>query len=388
MEIFFDAKLIVQLTSYYYLRRNRPPMYEEERSQIDTLIHKLGENTQSTDIIDKKKRLEVLYKNQTDPGLYTNVEKMKTINIEIKKLENAIHPWQEIEKKTEDLSALIDMAEEEKDASFQEEIASIHEEVKKEYFRLNLITLFTGESDIANSYLSIHSGAGGTESCDWAMMIFRMYTRWMDRKGFTYTVMEWQPGDEAGIKSTLLHVEGPYAHGYLNSESGVHRLVRISPFDSQKRRHTSFCSVYSTPEIEDAIDIPLRDSDLRIDTFRASGAGGQHVNTTDSAVRITHLPTNVVVTCQAERSQFQNKERAMKILRAKLHDHYCQKQQEEALSNASEKKKIEWGSQIRSYIFQPYTLVKDHRTQYEVGNIQAVMDGEIDELINVALKRS
>jgi peptide chain release factor 2 len=234
--------------------------------------------------------------------------------------------------------------------------------------------------------VNIHPGAGGTEACDWAQMLYRMYTRWAESKGFSIEILDWQNGDEAGIKNVTFLIKGEYSFGYLKFETGIHRLVRISPFDSNARRHTSFASIYVTPDIEDEIEFEINPADLRIDTFRASGAGGQHVNKTDSAVRITHIPTNIVVQCQNERSQYKNKAFAMKVLKARLYDYYKQIQDEEKEKNNPEKKIIAWGSQIRSYVFQPYTLVKDNRTNIEIGNIQAVMDGEIDCFLEAELK--
>ncbi len=246
--------------------------------------------------------------------------------------------------------------------------------------------LLNGETDKNDAILVIHPGAGGTESQDWAEMLFRMYIRWAEMRNFKVDILDRQSGDEAGIKSAVLEVKGKYAFGYLKSEIGVHRLVRISPFDANKKRHTSFASVFVYPEVEDTIEVEIKESDLRLDTFRASGAGGQHVNKVSSAVRITHIPTNIISQCQSERSQFQNKENAMKVLKARLYQHYKEKQQSEKQKLEDKKKKIEWGSQIRSYVFQPYSMVKDHRTEAQTGNVQAVMDGNIDLFINAFLK--
>lgn len=246
--------------------------------------------------------------------------------------------------------------------------------------------IFNNEDDINNCYLTIHAGAGGTESCDWAMMLYRMYCRWAEHRKFKTETVEFQPGTEAGIKNVTIRIIGEYAHGLLKAERGVHRLVRISPFDSNKRRHTSFASVDAIPEIEDDINIEILDKDLRVDTFRASGAGGQHVNKTDSAIRITHLPTGIVVQCQNERSQHQNRAQAMKLLRAKLYALHKSEQDKKMEEHRKGKKSIEWGSQIRSYVLYPYTMVKDHRTNIETGKSDAVLDGEIDEFIIGYLK--
>jgi len=239
--------------------------------------------------------------------------------------------------------------------------------------------------DNASAFLTIHSGAGGTEACDWVSMLYRMYMRWAEKKGFTVEIIDILEA-EGGLKSVTIQMDGEYVHGYLKGESGIHRLVRISPFDSNARRHTSFASVYIYPVIEDDIEIDIRPEDLRVDTYRASGAGGQHVNKTDSAVRLTHLETGIVVQCQTERSQHKNRANAMKMLKSKLYEHYKQKQEEENEKFSKEKKDIAWGSQIRSYVFQPYTMVKDHRTKHEIGNIQSVMDGNIDPFIEEYLK--
>lgn len=246
-------------------------------------------------------------------------------------------------------------------------------------------SLLTGTDDHNNCILTVHSGAGGTESCDWAEMLLRMYTRWMERKGFAFEELDYAPGDAAGIKSATLEVKGEFAYGFLKAEVGVHRLVRISPFDANKRRHTSFASIFVIPEAEDDVVIDIKDEDLRVDTFRASGAGGQHVNKTSSAIRITHIPTGIVVQCQSERSQHKNRDSAMKVLRARLYQIEREKEEARVAEFAKDKKKIEWGSQIRSYVFQPYQMVKDHRTDAETSNVQAVMDGDIDLFIEAFL---
>ena len=254
------------------------------------------------------------------------------------------------------------------------------------YADLELQSLLSGELDASNAYITIHAGAGGTESCDWADMLFRMYHRYCERNGFDFEVMELQPGDEAGVKSVTFLVSGPYAYGYLKSERGVHRLVRISPFDSNKRRHTSFAALDVVAEIEDDIEVDLLEEDLRIDTYRSSGAGGQHVNTTDSAVRLTHIPTGFVVACQAERSQHKNKSKAMKVLKARLYEYMLDEQRKDLEKFYGQKGEIAWGSQIRSYVLQPYTMVKDHRTSEETSNVQAVLDGDLQAFINAHLR--
>jgi peptide chain release factor 2 len=260
------------------------------------------------------------------------------------------------------------------------------EELKKRTEDLERLSFFTDEDDPSNTYLTIHSGAGGTEACDWVSMLLRMYLRWAEQRKFETKIVDILPGEEAGIKSVTAYIKGKYAHGYLKTEIGIHRLVRISPFDSNARRHTSFASVFCMPEVDDEIVIDINPKDLKVDTYRSQGAGGQHVNKTDSAVRITHLPTGIVAQCQNERSQFKNKDIAMKILRAKLFEHFKKQQDEEKRKQEENKKDISWGNQIRSYVFQPYTLVKDLRTGVEIGNAEAVLDGKIDGFIEAALK--
>jgi peptide chain release factor 2 len=252
--------------------------------------------------------------------------------------------------------------------------------------KLEKLSMYTGEHDRANAYLTIHAGAGGTEACDWVSMLLRMYLRWAENQGYETEVLDLLPGDEAGIKSVTAYIKGTYAYGNLRTEIGIHRLVRISPFDSNSRRHTSFASVFCTPEVEDDIEVELDAKDLRVDTYRSQGAGGQHVNKTDSAVRITHLPTGIVAQCQNERSQHKNKDMAMKILRSKLYEHYEQEREKEREEQEKNKKDISWGNQIRSYVFQPYTMVKDLRTGVEVGDVNRIMDGDITPFIEAALK--
>jgi len=277
----------------------------------------------------------------------------------------------------------IELAEE--DPSMLENIEEILDEVSERIRDFELELILNGRFDDANAYLIIHPGAGGTESQDWASMLLRMYMRWTERKGYSAELVDYQEGEEAGIKSATLYIEGDFAYGYLKHERGVHRLVRISPFDANKRRHTSFASVNVLPEIEDDIDIEIRPEDLRVDTYRASGAGGQYVNKTESAIRITHIPTGIVVSCQTERSQLQNRETAMKMLKARLYQLEIEKRRRQIEQIQGELREISWGNQIRSYVFQPYTMVKDHRTDVETGNIEAVMDGEIDAFIEAEL---
>ncbi len=300
-------------------------------------------------------------------------------------MEKEIQKWGEIGERFDNLKAAFELLEEHDDASLHAEIETGLAGLAEQVGRLEQEKLLSGDKDINNAIVSIHPGAGGTESQDWAQMLMRMYTRWADGRGYRVELLDLQPGDEAGIKSVTFGVNGEYAFGYLRAEAGVHRLVRISPFDANKRRHTSFASVYVFPEVDEDIDLEIDDKDLRVDTYRASSAGGQHVNKTSSAIRITHLPTGIVVQCQNERSQHQNRAAAMKVLRARLYELERQKKEEELSRLAGEKKDIGWGSQIRSYVFQPYQMVKDHRTNLEVGNVQAVMDGQIDPFIEAFL---
>lgn len=295
-------------------------------------------------------------------------------------------PYEEISESIENLKALLPEAEKLQDDAFLNELSQELEVVEKKLSEFEIRKMFSNELDSKSSYLSINAGAGGTESCDWALMLSRMYQRWASKKGWKVTTLDKVDGEVAGIKSITFKIEGSFAYGYGKSEKGVHRLVRISPFDSSGKRHTSFASVDVTPIIEDEIEIDINPEDIRVDTYRSSGAGGQHVNVTDSAVRITHAPTGIVVACQSERSQTQNKETCMKLLRSKLYEQKVLEREKALSEMGGEKKDIAWGSQIRNYIFNPYSLVKDTRTKYEDGNVEAVMDGQIDEFINAYLK--
>ena len=309
-------------------------------------------------------------------------EKMK----KLKSLKSDVATYQELAQQYEDIETMIEMGYEENDPELVPEINEMLQEFIRTYEAIRMKTLLSGEYDGNNAILSLHAGAGGTESCDWAAMLFRMYSRWADKKGFSLEVLDSLDGDEAGIKSITFQVNGENAYGYLKSEKGVHRLVRISPFNAAGKRQTSFVSCDVMPEIEEDVDIEVKDEDIRIDTYRSSGAGGQHINKTSSAIRITHFPTGIVVQCQNERSQHMNKDKAMQMLKAKL---YLLKQEENAAKAAGirgEVTEIGWGNQIRSYVMQPYTMVKDHRTGVESGNVDAVMDGGIDPFINGYLK--
>lgn len=332
--------------------------------------------------------LEGLRKKMEVPGFWDDVENANKVNRQIRPLEITINKSKELNSKLEDFETLLMLAEEEDDDSLDEEIETTSRELNKEISDYRLSALLNGEYDKNNAILTLHSGAGGTESQDWTSMLYRMYTRWAERRKFGVKVLDLQEGDEAGIKSVTMLIEGLNAYGYLRSEKGIHRLVRISPFDANARRHTSFASCDVTPELEDDDSIEINWDEVRIDTYRSSGAGGQHVNKTDSAVRMTHIPTGIVVQCQNERSQIQNREQATMMLKSKLAELKEREKLAQLNDLKGELKKIEWGSQIRSYVFHPYTMVKDHRTNEETGNINAVMDGDIDMFINAYLIKS
>lgn len=305
----------------------------------------------------------------------------------LKAARSRLEPWEEIRAQITDLEELNELAVEEGSAEMETEIREGLERLRRNFDALQIRELLSDKVDVSHAFLTIHSGAGGTEACDWVNMLLRMYTRWTETAGYKTSIIDLQEA-EGGVKSVTLQVDGEYAFGYLKGETGIHRLVRISPFDSSGRRHTSFASVYASPVIEDDIDVDVKPEDIRVDTYRASGAGGQHVNKTDSAVRITHLATNIVVQCQNERSQHKNRAMALKVLKSRLYEYYREQREAEQAKNAAEKKDISWGNQIRSYVFQPYTMVKDHRTKHETGNIQPVMDGDIDTFIEEYLRFS
>ncbi len=338
------------------------------------------------DVTGKSERVEEIEATMEEDGFWDDVDKAQAMTKELKQLKDSIQTIDKLKVKYEDVGVLIEMGCEEEDPQIASEVIDEWNEFLTEYDKVKTETLLSGEYDSCNAIVKLNAGAGGTESCDWAGMLYRMYSRWAESRGFSLEVLDFLDGDEAGIKSITFQVTGENAYGYLKSEKGVHRLVRISPFNAAGKRQTSFTSCDVMPDIEGDIDIEIKDDDIRVDTYRASGAGGQHINKTSSAVRITHIPTGTVVQCQNERSQFQNKDKAMQMLKAKLYLLKEQEEQEKLSGIRGEVKEIGWGSQIRSYVLQPYTMVKDHRTGEETSDVSKVLDGGIDIFINAYLK--
>lgn len=316
-----------------------------------------------------------------ESDFWNDNEKAQETLKKIKPLKSVIDNWEKAVRECSDAVELFELASAEGDEATLKELKLQNDALEKDVSQLEFVHKLSGEDDACPAVLTIHSGAGGTESCDWCDMLFRMYCRWMERKGYSYTVLDSQPGDGAGLKSVSLEVQGDYAYGHLRSECGVHRLVRISPFDANARRHTSFASVSAYPIFDDVDDFEIDENDIRIDTYRASGAGGQHINKTDSAVRMTHIPSNIVVACQNERSQMKNRAVAIKILKSRVKQYYKELEDKKRLDKLAVKKKIEWGSQIRSYVLHPYNMVKDHRTEAETSNALGVLDGDLDMFI-------
>lgn len=321
-----------------------------------------------------------------EPSFWDNPDEAQKVAQVVTQLKDEVGIFRSLERRVEDLEVMWELAMEEEDADIVGEIEQSLASVRTDLEHLELGMLLSGEYDANNAILTLHAGAGGTEAQDWTSMLLRMFGRFAERSGFSVDVLDYQPGDEAGVKSVTLGINGHNAYGYMKSEKGVHRLVRISPFDSNARRHTSFAAVDVMPEIDDTVEININPADLKVDTYRASGAGGQHINKTDSAVRMTHIPTGIIVQCQNQRSQIQNRERCMQLLRAKLFEYEKQKQAELKSDIAGEYQAIEWGSQIRSYVFHPYNMVKDHRTGAETGNVQAVMDGDLELFVEAYLR--
>lgn len=336
------------------------------------------------DLDGRRRKITDLEKKTTQSGFWDDNQAAQAVLKEISIHKKWVEAHEKVCQELDDVSELLEITDAGSESELSELEANLNT-IVTDLDKLEFSALLSGPDDHRNAILTIHPGAGGTESMDWASMLFRMYNRWAERRGFTADLIDFQPGDEAGLKSATIEIKGDYVYGHLKAESGVHRLVRISPFDANARRHTSFVSVHVYPEVSDNIEIEIRDEDIRIDTYRASGAGGQHVNKTSSAIRITHEPTGIVVTCQSERSQHRNKDAAFMVLRARLYQLKLEEEEAKRAKFEQSKKKIEWGSQIRSYVFHPYNMVKDHRTSTETGNVNAVMDGEIDQFIEAYL---
>jgi len=336
------------------------------------------------DLPHKISQLAHLDQEMAKSNFWEDQQKAQTLLKERKEIEKEVKEFRDLEKNLEDVKVLLEISEEGDEKEIEREISKLEEGIEK----LELHRMLGGEDDQRDAILTIHPGAGGTESCDWASMLFRMYQRWIEREGFVGVVLDFEHGEEAGIKDVTIEVKGEYAYGFLKAESGVHRLVRISPFDANKRRHTSFAAVFVYPEIESETDVEIKEGEIKMDAFRSSGPGGQNVNKLSTAVRLTHIPTGIVVSCQSERSQYQNRENAMKILLAKLYQRKKEEEEKRLEAIESQKKEIEWGSQIRSYVFHPYSLVKDHRTNVETAKIQEVMDGDLEPFIRAYLLKS
>ncbi len=359
--------------------------FEEYKQKLHGLEPTIAELGQAYDLERTAEEIEELENRASEPGFWDNMEQSQRILQRTKALKDKLEGYQSLCAQHEDLLTLCELAIEADDASMLDELREGYEALADELDRRKLATLLLGEYDANNAILSFHAGAGGTEAQDWCEMLYRMYTRWAERHGFSYKLMDYLEGDDAGLKSASILIEGENAYGFLKSESGVHRLVRISPFDSSGRRHTSFSAVEVMPEIDDDVEVDIRPEDIDMQVYRSSGAGGQHINKTSSAVRLIHKPTGIVVNCQTERSQFQNRDNCMKMLRAKLVEIKEREHLDKISDIKGDQKKIEWGSQIRSYVFMPYTLAKDTRTGFENSNIDAVMDGDIDGFINAYL---
>ncbi len=362
--------------------------FEELKLRLEGHLPEIEKLSEAIGLAAMKKELEELDMRAAAPGFWDNMEKAQQVTQRAANLKDGIERYERLVTEYHDTLTLIELADEEGDLSLLEECTAGVEHVESEKEAQRLATLLTGEYDSHNAILTFHAGSGGTEAQDWAEMLYRMYTHWAEKRGFTYKIMDYQDGDEAGLKSACIQVNGENAYGYLKGEAGVHRLVRVSPFDAAGRRHTSFSALEVVPELDNSVEIDIRPEDIKMDVFRSSGAGGQHINKTSSAVRLTHIPTGIVVACQTERSQFQNRDTAMGMLKAKLMKIKEQEHLDRIEDIKGAQAQIAWGSQIRSYVFMPYTLAKDHRTGYEMGNINAVMDGDLDGFINAYLTAS
>lgn len=361
------------------LGREHVKKYQELNSAVDSKYQSMG-------LDGLRARIRELGGRMEQPDFWNDADRAREVSQEKSNLEKKLQPWDALRSESADNGELLEMALEEEDTDATRSLVTAYDRLAEEFDRLELLGVLTEPEDAMNAFVTIQPGAGGTESMDWADMLHRMYVRWIEKKGWKVTILDFQPGDQAGIKNVVLQVRGENAFGLLKSENGIHRLVRLSPFDSAKRRHTSFVSVHISPELDDSVAVEVNETEIRVDTYRSSGAGGQHVNTTDSAIRITHIPTGIVVQCQNERSQIKNRDTAMKMLKSRLLELERQKKQDEMAAKSGEKKDIGWGSQIRSYVFHPYNMVKDHRTEFETGNVDAVMNGELDPFIFAYLR--
>ncbi|PLX84075.1 MAG: peptide chain release factor 2 [Desulfuromonas sp.] len=360
-------------------------MFREPKEAISVLEKTLAELRRYLDVPVKKERVAELEAEIAQPDFWDRGEQAQELLKERTSLQKIVEDWESAAQQLEDAQVLIELGEEGEDQDALDEVNGLIPDLEKLIGKMEFARMLSGPHDTRNALLSINAGAGGTEAQDWADMVLRMYLRYCERKGFKTEFTDYQPADEAGIKSATFTVTGDYAYGYLKAEIGIHRLVRISPYDASARRHTSFCSVFVFPELDDSIEIDIEEKDLKVDTFRASGAGGQHINKTDSAIRITHIPTGIIVACQNERSQHKNRATALKQLKARLYEQEMRKKEEEAATFSEDKKEISCGSQIRSYVLHPYRMVKDHRTGQETGNTDAVLDGELDPFVEAYL---
>jgi len=361
-------------------------MLEDLKPEIAALQERLNEMEKALDVVHKEEKIAELEYKMGEPTFWDNPEEAQKVNQELNDVKISVDKYKALMAKFDDVQVMWEIGMDDQDESVEEDVKADMAEIDRALEELQLEVMLSGKYDANNAILTLHAGAGGTEAQDWTSMLLRMYGRYAERHGFTVETADMLPGDEAGVKSVTLFIKGHNAYGFLKSEKGVHRLVRISPFDSAARRHTSFCACDIMPELDDTAEVEINMDEVRVDTYRASGAGGQHINKTSSAVRMTHEPTGIVVQCQNERSQLQNREQCLKMLRAKLFELEEEKKEKEIAALEGDQQKIEWGSQIRSYVFHPYNMVKDHRTGAETGNTQAVMDGEIDMFIEAFLR--
>ena len=361
-------------------------MYEETAYKIKEFITRLDGLGKSLNLDGLRAQIEEMEARRATDGFWEDPERAMKLEQQLKAVKTRLSGPEVLRRELEDAQVLVELAEAEQDESMAAELKAQEEDMERKLRQLEINSLLSSPNDSKNAIVNVHPGAGGTESCDWADMLYRMVLRYCERQGFDIEVVDYQEGDEAGIKGAAITVKGPFAYGYLKGEAGVHRLVRISPFDAAKRRHTSFAAIEVLVEVDDSVNIEIREEDIKMDVFRSSGPGGQKVNKTSSAVRLTHLPTGIVVACQTERSQHRNKDTALNMIKSKLYDIEMKKQEAELAAQREGKKEVAWGSQIRSYVLHPYQLIKDHRTDVETGNIDRVLDGELDEFVEAYLK--